>query len=72
MNRSLVGTPTYMAPEIIYNQAYQGQVVDLFSLAVILFIMRSGHIPFSQASENDLYFQLLLTNKSDQFWKAHS
>ena len=38
-NRSLIGTPGYMAPEILEKQPYQGQVVDLFAAAVILFIM---------------------------------
>lgn len=72
INRSQIGTPGYMAPEIINKQPYQGQVVDLFALGVILFIMRSGHPPFSQASEEDRYYQLLATNRSDLFWKAHS
>jgi len=72
INHSQIGTPGYMAPEIIQNQAYQGQVVDLFALAVILFIMRSGHPPFGRATEDDRYFQLLATNRSDLFWKAHS
>lgn len=72
INRSQIGTPGYMAPEIIAKQPYQGQVVDLFALGVILFIMRSGHPPFSQASEEDRYYQLLATNRSDLFWKAHS
>ena len=35
--------------------------------------MRSGHPPFlSQASEDDRYYNLLATNRSDLFWKAHS
>ena len=72
INRSQIGTPGYMAPEIINKLPYQGQVVDLFALGVILFIMRSGHPPFSQASEDDRYYQLLATNRSDLFWKAHS
>ena len=72
INRSQIGTPGYMAPEIIAKQPYQGQVVDIFALGVILFIMRSGHPPFAQASEDDRYYQLLATNRSDLFWKAHS
>ena len=71
VNHSRVGTLGYMAPEIIAKQPYQGQVVDLFALAIILFIMRAGHPPFSQASEEDRYFQLLASNRTDLFWKAH-
>ena len=61
-----------MAPEIIARQAYQGQVVDLFALGVILFIMYSGHPPFGAANETDNFYKLLATNRSDLFWKAHS
>lgn len=71
-NRSVIGTPGYMAPEILQKQPYQGQVVDLFALGVILFILYSGHPPFSMANEDDTYYKLLATNRSDLFWKAHS
>ena len=71
-NRSMIGTPGYMAPEILARQPYQGQVVDLFALGVILFILYSGHPPFSMANEEDNYYKLLATNRSDLFWKAHS
>ena len=71
INHSRVGTLGYMAPEIISRQPYQGQVVDLFALATILFIMRAGNPPFIQASEDDSYYQLLASNRTDLFWRAH-
>lgn len=71
-NKSVIGTPGYMAPEILSRQPYQGQVVDLFALGVILFILYSGHPPFAMANEEDNYYKLLATNRSDLFWKAHS
>jgi len=52
-----------MAPEILTKEHYQGNVVDLFALAVILFIMRSGHPPFTEASVNDRFFSLLAENR---------
>ena len=66
------GTMTYMAPEIKEGKTYKGTQVDLFSLGVILFILYSGHPPFSMANEEDNYYKLLATNRSDLFWKAHS
>ena len=48
-NTSRVGTPGYMAPELLSNKSYQGHVVDLFSLGVILFVMYVGRPPFSVA-----------------------
>lgn len=71
-NRSVIGTPGYMAPEIIARQPYQGQVVDLFALGVILFILYAGHPPFQAAQNEDQYYKLIAMNRSDLFWKAHS
>ena len=61
-----------MAPEIISRSSYQGQVVDLFASAVILFILYAQHPPFINANPKDTHYKLLATNRSDLFWKAHS
>jgi len=71
-NRSVIGTPGYMAPEILEKTPYQGQVVDLFACGVILFIMLTQHPPFAMANSDDMYYKLLATQRSDLFWKAHS
>ena len=70
-NKSSVGTRGYMAPEILNKQRYHGPVIDLFSLGVILFIMRAGHPPFGIASEDDSYYKMLVNNRPDLFWQAH-
>lgn len=51
--KTMLGTSSYMAPEIHLTQPYQGAQVDLFAAAVILFIMVAGHPPFSEASPKD-------------------
>ena len=71
-NTSTVGTPGYMAPEILDRQPYQGQMVDLFALGVILFILYAGHPPFNMASDDDQRFKLLSSNKSEAFWKLQA
>lgn len=71
LNKSHVGTPGYMAPEILNKKAYQADSVDLFALGVILFIMYAGHPPFSMATTNDAYYRLLATQRADLFWKSH-
>ena len=48
-----LGTLNYMAPEIHLRQPYQGRTVDLFSSAIILFIMVTGGFPFVQAAPSD-------------------
>ena len=63
--REAVGTPTFMAPEIIRQHPWQGRPADLFSCAVILFYLRSGHLPFKTlASGKDAYYQLLISEDS--------
>ena len=48
-----VGTPMFMAPEIVEGKKYIGKVVDLFALGVILFVMRTGSYPFDKMAEKD-------------------
>lgn len=36
------GTPSYMAPEIIKRQEYEGKPVDIWSLGVVLYAMLCG------------------------------
>ncbi len=37
---SYLGTPGYFAPEVILQHPYEGHLVDLFSAAVIHYMMR--------------------------------
>ena len=67
-----LGTPTYMAPEINLKQAYNGVMVDLFALGVLLFIMTSALPPFKKAHPEDQIYRLLCTNRNAYFWKFHS
>jgi len=59
VNSSGVGTPGYMAPEILLKNPYQSNVVDLFALGVILFIMYAGHPPFNLAKEDDTHYRCI-------------
>jgi len=40
------GTPSYMAPEIVNRDAYNGRPVDVWALGVVLFKLFSGEYPF--------------------------
>uniref|UniRef100_A0A8C9LR02 non-specific serine/threonine protein kinase n=1 Tax=Piliocolobus tephrosceles TaxID=591936 RepID=A0A8C9LR02_9PRIM len=48
--RTLCGTPTYLAPEVLVSVGTAGynRAVDCWSLGVILFICLSGYPPFSE------------------------
>ena len=68
-----LGTYNYMAPEIHEEKPYNGAAVDLFALAIILFIMVSSHPPFNTAEmDKDPFYKAIANNKSKSFWRVHS
>lgn len=69
---TILGTPSYMAPEIHARQTYSGPSVDLFACGIILFILISGTPPFSQAEPRDPHYKLFCTGQHERFWNAHS
>ena len=57
--RTKVGTPGYIAPEIIEGKAYQGASIDIFSVGVTMLIMRTMAYPFNQAATHDKDYMML-------------
>ena len=45
---TMIGTPFYMAPEIILQKSYSYNS-DLWSLGVVLFEMLTGKLPFAHS-----------------------
>jgi calcium/calmodulin-dependent protein kinase I len=43
--KGIVGTPMYMAPEIVSKQKYNSKV-DIWSLGIMTYIMLNGKVPF--------------------------
>ena len=68
---TILGTQNYMAPEIHLGQEYDGQKIDIFSAAIILFIMVSEHPPFTAARPDDPFYRCLAAKRGDVFWKTH-
>lgn len=63
------GTMTYMAPEIKEGKKYDGIQIDLFSTAVILFIIVQGIFPFKEAKKDEYFYKLILEGNLDTYWK---
>lgn len=63
------GTFTYMAPEIKEGKQYSGLKVDLFSAGVILFILIRGIFPFKEARKEEFFYNLLATEKYNEYWE---
>eukprot|EP01035_Chromulina_nebulosa_P020996 gene20996-27209_t len=49
------GTPSYMAPEIVRRQEYEGKSIDMWSLGILLYALLCGCFPFRAKSYPDLY-----------------
>ena len=59
--RTQVGTPYFMAPEIIGNRGH-GQPVDSWSCGVILYTILTGRLPFAGRNQKE-YFNNVLSGK---------
>ena len=53
-----VGTPLYMAPEILTGRKYDEQV-DWWSIGVMLYVMLCGYPPFESVNEVELKKEIL-------------
>ena len=54
----MLGSPLYMAPEIIQEQPYNHKV-DIWSIGVIAYILLSGRPPFKGRSKNEIFRSIM-------------
>jgi len=69
--RTECGTRSYMAPEVLARQQYDGSKADCWSAGVVLFIMLSGNPPFQMARPGDWWFNQFRDGRPDKFWRSH-
>jgi len=62
----------YKAPEILEDEEYSGQKVDLFAAVICLFALRAATFPFGKASTVDSLYKFIAGNRPDKFWNFHA
>ena len=57
-----VGSPAYMAPELVTGQAQASHLTDIYALGVVMYYMLTGKLPFSGANTMSVIYQIVNTD----------
>ena len=49
-----LGTPEYVAPEVLAHESYDGKAADVWSCGVVLYTLLTGSFPFRDPEEQEL------------------
>ena len=52
--QEILGSPLYMAPEIVNEESYD-EKVDIWSVGVIAYILLTGRAPFTGKSRSEIF-----------------
>jgi len=64
------GTLAYMAPEVFESKEYDGRLADAWSVGVVIFILVTGHPPFSTPTAGDARFKYIYGGRLQDLIKA--
>jgi eukaryotic-like serine/threonine-protein kinase len=56
-----VGSPAYMAPELVTGTAQASHLTDIYALGVVMYYMLTGKLPFSGANTMSVIYQIVNT-----------
>lgn len=69
--KTMCGTLQYVAPEVFYQKEYNGIKSDVWSAAIVLFIMLFRFPPFTVAKSTDRFYDHLIKSDQSDFWKKY-
>mmetsp|Transcript_3136 Transcript_3136/g.2704 ORF Transcript_3136/g.2704 Transcript_3136/m.2704 type:complete len:223 (+) Transcript_3136:418-1086(+) len=72
-NVGTVGTRNYRAPEIRHSRCKDPRKADIYSLGIILFLLKSGTFPYSEIKnvEEGQKYKYMIENGDEAFWESH-
>src|SRR4051812_17690438 len=56
-----VGSPAYMAPELVTGQGQASHLTDIYAMGVVMYYMLAGRLPFTGASTMSVIYQIVNT-----------
>jgi serine/threonine protein kinase len=56
-----VGSPAYMAPELVTGTAQGSHLTDIYALGVVMYYMLTGRLPFAGANTMSVIYQIVNT-----------
>ncbi len=59
---SNVGSPAYMAPELVTGGAQASHLTDIYALGVVMYYLITGKLPFSGANTMSVIYQIVNTD----------
>ncbi|KAI5675467.1 hypothetical protein M9H77_06417 [Catharanthus roseus] len=62
------GSPSYVAPELLTQKAYEGAAADVWSCGVILFEILAGYLPFEDSNLSKLYRKIYRAEYTFPVW----
>ncbi|XP_057456492.1 serine/threonine-protein kinase SRK2A-like [Lotus japonicus] len=65
--KSAVGTPAYVAPEVLSRKEYDGKIADVWSCGVTLYVMLVGSYPFDDPEDPTDFSKSIARIKSVQY-----
>src|SRR5205085_2466363 len=56
-----VGSPAYMAPELVTGAAQASHLTDIYAMGVVMYYLLAGKLPFSGANTMSVIYQIVNT-----------
>jgi calcium/calmodulin-dependent protein kinase I len=57
--KTQLGTPAYIAPEILDKAPFYGSQCDMWSVGVIMYVLLGGYEPFYEAHKEEMYRKIM-------------